>query len=188
MRRLSMCMVLAVLMAAGIPAGGQDKTGTAGDRPRLAGAWKAVGLETDGGPRAKTAYVDTTITFDGDEVTLAEQGYAPIVMRFTLDPAASPKAIDFILQDGPRKGETMAGIYALDGNDLRICLRIGKAARPTAFRTQAGDDTELFILRRVPAGQPWKKFTAEADGYSVEFPGEPEARRRRSGLADVTVY
>jgi uncharacterized protein (TIGR03067 family) len=192
MRRLSLCVALAVSVAGGSPAGGQEKDPTAGDRKRLAGAWKVVGLETDGRPRAKSAYPNTIMTFEGDTVTLAEQGYAPLVLQVKLDPAASPKAIDLISQDGPRKGATMPGIYELDGDDLRICLRIGKPARPTELRTKAGDDTELFILRRAPAGPApagpgWKRFTAEADGYSVEFPGEPEARPRSTRAAGRTV-
>jgi uncharacterized protein (TIGR03067 family) len=187
-----MCVALSVSLAAGVPAGGQDKVGTTGDRQRLAGAWKAVSLESEGRPQGKAAYVNTTMTFEGDAVSLAEQGYAPVVMRFKLDPAASPKSIDLILQDGPRKGETMAGIYELSGDELRICLRIGRPGRPTAFQTRAGDNNELFTLRRAQAGSPWKRFTAEADGYSIEFPGEPEARKRRTGPAarpvDLTIY
>ena len=161
------------------------------DRQQLQGIWKAVGLESNGGPRPENAYSGTTITFQGDITILSERGYPPATVGFKLDPTKSPKAIDLIQLKGPQKGEGLPGIYDLAGDKLRICFRIGKD-RPKEFATRANDDTEMFTLTRLPAEQPWKTFTAEKDGYSVEFPGDPEARKRedsRMGVAvKVTIY
>jgi uncharacterized protein (TIGR03067 family) len=156
------------------------------DRQRIQGIWKAAGLESDGLPRPESAYSGTTITFQGDATILSERGYPPSTMSFKLDPLKSPKAIDLIRPSGPNKGEGLPGIYDLEGDNLKICFRIGKD-RPKEFTTHANDDTEMFTLTRLPAELPWKRFTAEKDGYSVEFPGDPEARNREDRSLGIPV-
>jgi hypothetical protein len=102
-------------------------------------------------------------------------------MRYKLDSASSPKAIDLLTA-----GNALPGIFELNGDDLKLCFRIGKD-RPTEFKTRPGDKTELFTLKRLPTKQPWKRFTARADGYSVEMPGEPEARKGRDNSLGIDV-
>ena len=66
---------------------------------------------------------------------------------YKLDPTKKPKAIDLEFTSTPdRKGIGMKfqGIYALDGDDLRICYDAEK--RPTEF-TGKGKST-LVVLKR----------------------------------------
>jgi uncharacterized protein (TIGR03067 family) len=180
---LSAWVLPIVLLASVVPGAGQEKdklNSEKNDKQKIQGIWKAVGLESNGKPREENAYAGTTFTFKDDQVILSERGHPPTPLRFELDPAKSPKAIDLITTDA------LPGIYELRGDDLKLCFRIGKG-RPTEFKTRPGDDTEMFTLKRLPAQQPWRRFTARSDGYSIEFPGEPEARKRRDDSLAVAI-
>jgi hypothetical protein len=74
---------------------------------------------------------------------------------YTLNPEKSPKQIDLTsLVDGPDKGETIRGIYGIDGDELKICESDG--ARPTEFTARPRSGFELFTYRRVAALAPGK--------------------------------
>jgi uncharacterized protein (TIGR03067 family) len=52
---------------------------------------------------------------------------------------------------GPEKDMTRAGIYALDGDGLKICFNTrddAKQPRPTEFKTVKGDGRVLLVLKR----------------------------------------
>ncbi|OWK39936.1 hypothetical protein FRUB_05826 [Fimbriiglobus ruber] len=70
---------------------------------------------------------------------------------FALDPTASPKQIDATFLEGSMKGKTFGGIYALRGDELRICLRLQQTdlGRPKGFSTVSGTSLYTFILTRV---------------------------------------
>ncbi|VTT98175.1 Uncharacterized protein OS=Singulisphaera acidiphila (strain ATCC BAA-1392 / DSM 18658 / VKM B-2454 / MOB10) GN=Sinac_5784 PE=4 SV=1 [Gemmataceae bacterium] len=68
-------------------------------------------------------------------------------LTFRLDPAAAPKRIDVEFKDGP-DALTLLGVYALDGEQLKICLAVPKAARPK--EVAAGDDRVVLSLARKP--------------------------------------
>ncbi|HVJ82241.1 MAG TPA: hypothetical protein VNC50_14330, partial [Planctomycetia bacterium] len=46
------------------------------------------------------------------------------------------------------------GIYAIDGDELKLCLATRGGARPTEFKTEAGRDRLLITLRRDGAAPP----------------------------------
>ena len=83
----------------------------------------------------------------GDEILLGDRK-----VKFKLDPGKSPRAIDLIPQDGPDKGKTIYGIYALNKGQLKICAPnfggdLNK--RPTDFKTTSGDGLGLLTLERA---------------------------------------
>jgi uncharacterized protein (TIGR03067 family) len=67
--------------------------------------------------------------------------------RIRLDPSKSPKEIDITFLDGPGKGSTFPGIYALEKEQLRLCFSHTKD-RPKDFKTERGQLRELVILER----------------------------------------
>lgn len=169
---------------------GQEKVKSADDQKLLQGTWKAIALETNGRPSPESTYSSTIVTIEGDRVVLKEKGHPATTMNFKLNSSKSPREIDLSVPDGPRKGDVLPAIYELKGDDLKLVIRIGKG-RPTEFRTRPGDDTEMFTLKRL-GETAWKRFPAKGDGYSVELPGEPEARKRRDASlgvpVDLTIY
>lgn len=75
--------------------------------------------------------------------------------KFTLDPKASPKEIDFTPtdEDNPSKGKIYLGLYEVNAGQLRICYRGPGSTRPKNFNDKsAGNDLTVFIvLKPSPA-------------------------------------
>jgi uncharacterized protein (TIGR03067 family) len=65
-------------------------------------------------------------------------------VKFTLDPAKTPRHIDFVA----KRDEKVAGIYKLDGDTLTICFNKGKEDRPTAFETEEKTELTLLVCKR----------------------------------------
>ena len=62
---------------------------------------------------------------------------------YKIDESESPKAISFVVTNGPNKGKTILGIYELDKASLRICCDMSGKARPTKFESKP--DTQSFL-------------------------------------------
>jgi uncharacterized protein (TIGR03067 family) len=71
------------------------------------------------------------------------------VMTFVLDPAKEPCAIDLTMREGKPKAETSQGIYALDGDLLKICFAPPGKTRPVNFTPAPGSGEMLFVLKRA---------------------------------------
>jgi RNA polymerase sigma factor (sigma-70 family) len=80
---------------------------------------------------------------------------------FAVDTARNPKWITLTAKDG----RITYGIYALDGDELRVCWQLGRRRdqRPTDFTTKIlkkGDDgendTEVWVLKREQSGSGQK--------------------------------
>ena len=50
---------------------------------------------------------------------------------------------------GDKKGDIMQGIYALDGDSLKICLDTEGQERPKEFKTAPKSGHLLYVLKRV---------------------------------------
>jgi uncharacterized protein (TIGR03067 family) len=85
--------------------------------------------------------------FEGDRVTLLEDGKSTGAGTVTLHPVASPKALDVLMTEGPGRGQKAEGIYEVAGDRLTLCIGPG---RPAGFRS-AGP-AALVELERVRPG------------------------------------
>ncbi len=83
---------------------------------------------------------------------------------YKLDPKADPKVIEVTPLDGPAKGKTLRGLYALDGDRLKLCLQNGNGPAPTAFATKSDSGLRLLTLKREAADKDKeeKPFKASA--------------------------
>jgi uncharacterized protein (TIGR03067 family) len=70
--------------------------------------------------------------------------------RHTLRPNKNPKEIDIEILDGPDKGKTLPGIYAVDGDELRLCINRAGKDRPKKFESEAGSENVLQVLKKKP--------------------------------------
>jgi uncharacterized protein (TIGR03067 family) len=107
------------------------------DLDRLQGIWSVVSAEMGGKP---TKFEKAVFMVDGKRACwqtseIENQG------GLYLDPAGKPKAYDFVTSQ-----RTVEGIYALDGDTLRLCQA---TKRPVEFATQKDGEQVLFVLRRI---------------------------------------
>jgi uncharacterized protein (TIGR03067 family) len=139
----SLVVAAAVLWATGGGPGRQK------EREALQGTWQVVGLEAAGRAMPAYTYRGLTVVIAGDRITFRTRGGSRKEATFKLDPSARPRAIDLTFVGGKHKGKARRGVYALEGDTLRLCTDAPGRERPTALATRAGTAQALLTLRRA---------------------------------------
>lgn len=107
----------------------------------LAGTWDVTAAEFAG---KKEDPGHTQFIFKGRELTVVEDGKTTAVGRFLLDPTTRPKRIAL-----PRSGYAyVPGIYAVEGDTLKLCLGGAGQGQPTEFTTDPKSHRRLLVLKR----------------------------------------
>jgi cyanophycinase len=117
----------------------------------LAGAWVVVAARNGGKDDAQLK--DHTATFADGKLSLKSKDGKEHTATYTLGASKAPAAIDLVPADGPHKGKTLKAIYVIEKNELKLCIGKEGEGRPTAFSSEAGEETVLMTLKRVDAGQ-----------------------------------
>jgi uncharacterized protein (TIGR03067 family) len=143
-------VALGLLLGAGLLPAGADNTK---DAPKqLQGAWTVTAAQRDGKPADDV--VGHRLSFAGTRFQIrSKDGKLLYEGTFRADPSTKPAAIDFEHAEGALKGKTWKGIYALEGDALRICDNAPNLDkdRPAAFEAKAGSG---YVLIRFQRGKP----------------------------------
>jgi uncharacterized protein (TIGR03067 family) len=140
--RCTFALSLALVFAAGVSAQDSKK-----EQALLQGKWKATKLAIEGMEIPADELAALKITVEGDQFIGQKNGAEPEKNTMKVDPTKKPKSIDLTPQTGPFAGKTMQGIYALEGETLRMCLGLPDTNRPDAFA--GGENRVLITLQRV---------------------------------------
>jgi uncharacterized protein (TIGR03067 family) len=120
------------------------------EKEKLQGTWKAVTVVERGQARADAD--DHRVIFDGDNFTVKKGDETIIKATFKLDPSKSPKEIDIEVAEQKSEknnGKTAQGIYAVDGDELKLCLdEPGGSDRPKEFSAPEGTKRIFVTLKR----------------------------------------
>ena len=138
MSALTVGVLVAAVLAAGRPA--DDRA--AKELAALAGTWKLESLEAGGMDRElpehpRWVIKGAKVLYGGDELA-----------GLTLDPTTTPRSIDLAFRDPERVYE---GIYAVEGDTLKICLNHqadGVKERPQGFATEGKAGWRLLVFQR----------------------------------------
>jgi uncharacterized protein (TIGR03067 family) len=132
---------------------------TATDLERMQGTWTVVSLTEQGKaiPAAETEILEFVI--NKDVISVYEKGKIEVQYQVKLDPEKTPKTIDFTHQIGPNKDKTELGIYAFDGDKLKLCLDEKRKGRPTVFEGKESETFSVIVLKKKATEE--KKATAE---------------------------
>ena len=143
MRALAGALVAGVLLAAGLGVHAFAQAAA-----KLEGAWTAVSAERDGKPADELK--GHRLTFAGDTFVIQREGRTLYKGTFKADPAKKPAQIDFRQTEGEAKGKTWLGIYALEGDTLKIVDNAVDTAkpRPTQFATGPDSGYVLMVFKR----------------------------------------
>jgi len=143
MKRTTAFLIVATLVAPGPAQESADKA-----REKLIGKWAGYAVNGKGEkPNEGPVKIDLTITKDLIKAT-GYKGKAPMDLgqgTFDLKLDKTPFHLDGDKKlDNPNRKEIWLGIYRLDGDTLKWCVR--KKSRPTEFETK--DGAFLLILKR----------------------------------------
>jgi uncharacterized protein (TIGR03067 family) len=129
----------------------EKKDAAKDEQGKLQGTWNVTAVEFDGqdvsGEVKDMQFVikDNAVTVKGDYPE--QDKYSKFT--FTLDPAANPKGFDIVIKAGGEKGAKFPGIYQLEKDKLKLCLRLIGKQRPKNFATEAGSTLALLTLERA---------------------------------------
>jgi uncharacterized protein (TIGR03067 family) len=134
----------------------QGAKGKKTDKERFQGTWEVVSGQRGGEQLPEEITKAVTLTFEGDKVTF-KLGDMVKEGTFKLDPTKKPRAIDVTFDD-----KTGEGIYAFDGKQLKLCVPEPGQGRPSEFKSEAGSQTHLVVLRRAGAGDKKEEKKGDA--------------------------
>jgi len=126
----------------------EDTEATKADKARLQGEWTMVSGERDGEAFPAEITSDSKRVTQGDETSVTVQGQLFMKAKFTIDPAKTPKAIDYSVTGGPYAGGTQLGIYEIEGDTVKFCFSIPGKERPTEFLTKPDDGRTLAVWKQ----------------------------------------
>lgn len=141
-------LLIALTVLAVATAWAEDAEAAKKDKAQLQGAWTLVAGERDGQAFSAEFMKDSKRIAKGDETTVTIQGQLFMKASFTLDPAKSPKTIDYSVTGGPYAGKTQLGIYELDGDKVKFCFSTPGKERPPDFTSKPGDGRTWTIWKR----------------------------------------
>jgi uncharacterized protein (TIGR03067 family) len=101
---------------------------------KLSGTWDAVSLRT--GDKEIKISGSMQFVFDGDKWAIKDDGKTRNSGTLTVDPTRKPKTIDLKATKRGETGDTLLGIYELNGDELKIVLFPPGANRPADLNDQ----------------------------------------------------
>jgi uncharacterized protein (TIGR03067 family) len=119
------------------------------DSAALQGEWRILKAYDNGEKVPVLDIKDMTIKFAGNTVVVREGDKVQDRFTFKLDPGKKPKTIDFLVTEGKKKGATDLGIYALEGDSLKLSIKEGGPDRPKEFASKAGSKVFYLELQRI---------------------------------------
>jgi uncharacterized protein (TIGR03067 family) len=117
---------------------------------KLQGSWTATKAEQDG--KAADDVVGHRLSFTANRFQIQSKDNKPLYAgTVRVDPRPKPAAIDFEHTEGSLKGKRWKGIYALDGETLKICDNAPNLdkGRPSAFEAKSGSGYVFITFNRA---------------------------------------
>jgi uncharacterized protein (TIGR03067 family) len=106
------------------------------ERKKMQGAWQVVTFEVDGQKEEDAKEYKVIIKDDKYEVTRQDSVISKGTMK--IDPTKKPKTMDVVVAEGDNQGQTLPGIYEVDGDTQKVCLAPPEQKRPTKFASETG--------------------------------------------------
>ncbi len=85
----------------------------------------------------------------GAESVVAFSGQLFMKALTRLDTSTAPMTIDYLVMAGPNEGKVQQGIFAWEGDDVRICFAEPGQPRPDRFEVPEGAAWTLSLWRKA---------------------------------------
>jgi uncharacterized protein (TIGR03067 family) len=133
----------------------------------LQGTW-AIELQDEDGKELSAAELKgRTICFGMNLFLVRHQATMQQIGKVKIDPAK--KTFNATIDKGDHAGDLLPGIYELDGDKLKICLRTDGEGRPRDFKP--GKDRLLIVCKRLPAKEGEGDLSGTYHSVSVDLDG-----------------
>jgi uncharacterized protein (TIGR03067 family) len=110
------------------------------------GSWRIESIEFNEQQVPADAFKDARLIFKGDTFSTKNGDQGTI----KLAPDKKPKEIDITLTEGRGKGNTLLGIYEIDGDTYKLCApSMPGKERPKEFTAKKGTGFGIQVLKRV---------------------------------------
>jgi uncharacterized protein (TIGR03067 family) len=115
---------------------------------RWAGTYAVVHFERNGRKASEAELKTMKVTLQGTDGTF-HVGDLITRSRVTVFPNKRPREVDCFYLSGPVKGQTVKGIYKIEGGKVTCCYaEIGKE-RPREFTSKPGSGHTLYVVERI---------------------------------------
>jgi uncharacterized protein (TIGR03067 family) len=113
----------------------------------LQGEWSLMSLTLNGTPvdAARAKYGKRVV--DGDRMTLTFGKDLVTTAKMDVDPAVSPKIMDYVHIAGMLAGTVQQGIYELQGKNLKVCSSPPGQPRPSDFTATPENRRTLAVWK-----------------------------------------
>lgn len=138
--------VCVVLVAAGVSFAADDKADAA---KAINGTWTVESHLMGGEPLPPEKRKAMTVTFEGEKFSIKDGDKVVRAGTLKLDTAPKVHTVDITHTEGEGKGTAMPGIFAVDGDAMRVCFDTAGKARPDKFASPANSTMALMVLKRV---------------------------------------
>ncbi|MCI0379193.1 MAG: TIGR03067 domain-containing protein [Gemmataceae bacterium] len=158
---------------------------------KLQGAWQFESLEEDGEKTMPEELKGRTLFFGADTFFIRANNKILQMGQVKLDPTKSPKTFNAVVKQGQNRGEVMLGIFALEGDTLRLCYDALGQERPKEFKTKPGANLLLVVCKRVRSkiDEPDLSGTYRAESIDIDGSKQTaEAVFERRGDAYFVTY
>jgi uncharacterized protein (TIGR03067 family) len=142
--------VLAFALSAALAAPADDKKSddAKAEMKKMEGTWAFEKIVRPGDQQVpEDELKQMKLEVKDDIRTVLRGGEAIVKSKYTIDPKASPKTIDVEIIDGMGKGNTLHGVYELDGDTFKVSIAIDGNPRPK--KVEAGEGIVLQVFKRV---------------------------------------
>ena len=113
----------------------------------IEGKWTLVGGERDGQDLDDSDFHDSSLEIFGENHSVKVGGDS-FKGTHKLDSGQSPMTIDASDSDGPFGGQTLLGIFTVEGDLFTVCFAAPGDERPSEFTTKNGKATILHVWKR----------------------------------------
>jgi uncharacterized protein (TIGR03067 family) len=134
-------------LAASAAAGTASHTGAA-PANEFDGEWRMVSGVMNGAAMEESAMQWVKRINRGNVSTVLAGSQTMLKVEFATDASQSPHAIDYVNLTGPNKGKRQFGIYAFEGDLLKVCMAPPGRARPGAFDSAEGDGRTYTVWKK----------------------------------------
>jgi uncharacterized protein (TIGR03067 family) len=117
--------------------------------PALRGNWVCTAAVVDGKPLAEGVVKELRLTITSERYETRRAEEVLFDSTYRVDSSKNPRQIEMVATEGDAAGQPALGIYAVDGDTLRMCYVLPGGQRPTSFESKPGSKAFLVTWKRA---------------------------------------